>query len=151
MSIAACGWGEQWRNSVSLYGGTPQLSINFSTLPLSLSETNPPCLFVTGSGKSGLKSPMIKQQKLAEMPLRWKISNFRFLAYIVAVLRTPPHIPQYAATRGRTLHRLRLCRRAVLRAAAHSMFPRAAEHFIVFACSAAQFYVLPWCRARQYA
>jgi len=39
--------------------------------------------YVTGSGKSGLKSPMIKQQKLAEMPFRWKISNFRFLAYII--------------------------------------------------------------------
>ena len=129
------------------------MSINFSTLPLSLSETNPPCLFVTGSGKSGLKSPMIKQQKLAEMPLRWKISNFRFLAYIVAVLRTPPHIPQYAATRGRTLHRLRLCCRAVLRAAAHSMVPRAAVLFVVYACAAAQSYVLPhtpWSRARQY-
>ena len=37
---------------------------------------------VTGSGKSGLKSPMIKQQKLAEMPFRWKIFNF-FLAYII--------------------------------------------------------------------
>src|SRR6218665_1075296 len=39
--------------------------------------------YVTGSGKSGLKSPMIKQQKLAEMPFRWKIFNFRFLAYII--------------------------------------------------------------------
>src|SRR6218665_2731468 len=39
--------------------------------------------YVIGSGKSGLKSPMIKQQKLAEMPLRWKILNFRFLAYII--------------------------------------------------------------------
>ena len=35
--------------------------------------------YVTGSGKSGLKSPMIKQQKFAEMPFRWKIFNFRFL------------------------------------------------------------------------
>src|SRR6218665_2233135 len=40
-------------------------------------------IFVTGSGKSGLKSPMIKHQKLAEMPFRWKIFNFRFLAYII--------------------------------------------------------------------
>ena len=40
-------------------------------------------IYVTGSGKSGLKSPMIKQQKLAEMPFRWKIFNFRFLAYII--------------------------------------------------------------------
>ena len=39
--------------------------------------------YVTGSGKTGLKSPMIKQQKLAEMPLRRKIFNFRFLAYII--------------------------------------------------------------------
>ena len=34
--------------------------------------------YVTGSGKSGIKSPMIKQQKLAEMPFGWKIFNFRF-------------------------------------------------------------------------
>ena len=27
-------------------------------------------LYVTGSGKSRLKSPMIKQQKLAKMPFR---------------------------------------------------------------------------------
>ena len=33
--------------------------------------------------QSGLKSPMIKQQKLAEMPFRWKIFNFRFLACII--------------------------------------------------------------------
>src|SRR6218665_1746826 len=41
------------------------------------------CTYVTGSGKSGLKSPMIKQQKLAEMPFRLKIFNFRFLAFII--------------------------------------------------------------------
>ena len=39
--------------------------------------------YVTGSGKSGLKSPMIEQQKLAEMLFRWKIFNFPFLAYII--------------------------------------------------------------------
>src|SRR6218665_1578519 len=35
-------------------------------------------IIVTGSGKSRLKSLMIKQQKLAEMPFRWKIFNFNF-------------------------------------------------------------------------
>ena len=40
-------------------------------------------MMMSGSGKSGLKSPMIKQQKLAEMPFRWKIFNFRFLACVI--------------------------------------------------------------------
>jgi len=39
--------------------------------------------YVTGSGKSGLKSPMIKQQKLAEMPFRLKISIFVFWHIII--------------------------------------------------------------------
>ena len=55
-------------------------------MPDTKPTTEPPCnvlAFVTGSGKSRLKSPMIKQQKLAEMPFRWKIFIFRFLAYMI--------------------------------------------------------------------
>src|SRR6218665_1135409 len=44
--------------------------------------------------------------------------------------------------RGSTPHRLRLCFRAVQRAAAHPMVPRARQNARVFACAAAQFNVL---------